>query len=219
MKITDKIHALKHTFQIPVAPDKNLERYVYSYLILDRKITLIDSGIKGSEKDIYSYIRDAGRSIGDIETLMLSHAHPDHIGAASQIKKDVQCEVVAHEKEKIWIEDIEFQNQQRPVPGFYNLVNEPVNVDVLIEDNEMLIIGNSLELRMLHTPGHSPGMLSILFPGQNILFTGDAIPLENDIPNYNNFHQMKLSLKRIKETKGYNKLISSWDYRWYDGNS
>jgi len=210
MQITDKIFALKHNFQIPVAPGKNLDRFVYSYIIIDKKITLIDSGVMGAEKRIYEFIRQSGRSIGDIETLILSHAHPDHIGAAGQIKKDTQCEVVAHELERNFIEDIELQNQQRPVPRFYDLVSEPVDVDITIEDNEMLIIGNDIDLRMVHTPGHSPGLLSILFLGKDILFSGDAIPIPNDIPNYDNYHQLISSIERIKATKEFNTLISSW---------
>jgi hydroxyacylglutathione hydrolase len=177
---------------------------------LDKKITLIDSGVKGCEKQICDFVRSSGRSIGDIETIILSHSHPDHIGSAAQIKKDTQCEVVAHELERNWIEDIEIQNQQRPIPGFFMLVDEPVMFDCTIDDNEMLSIGRNLDLRIIHTPGHSPGHLSMLFLGKNILFTGDALPLPGDIPNYDNYHQLIHSIRRIKKMKNYNNIISSW---------
>ena len=50
MQITKQIHAIKIPFQIPVAPGKTLDRFVYSYLIYDTEICLIDSGIKSSER-------------------------------------------------------------------------------------------------------------------------------------------------------------------------
>jgi hydroxyacylglutathione hydrolase len=210
MKITDQIHAIRHDFIIPIAPGKTMERFVYSYIVMGEKITLIDSGVSGSEIKIYDYIRQAGRSIGDIEKLIVSHAHPDHIGSASKIKKDTQCQVLSHELERPWIEEIEYQNQQRPVPGFFNLVQESVEIDETLEDNDLINLSGGISMRIMHTPGHSTGSLSFLFVEPEMLFTADAIPLANDIPNYDNYRQLISSLQQIKGIRGFNVLLSSW---------
>jgi hypothetical protein len=61
MQVTKQIHAIKIPFQIPVAPSETLDRFVYSYLIYDTEICLIDSGIKSSERVIFDYITNGRR--------------------------------------------------------------------------------------------------------------------------------------------------------------
>jgi glyoxylase-like metal-dependent hydrolase (beta-lactamase superfamily II) len=210
MQLTETIHIIRHEFKIPLTNGKSLDRFVNSFIIFGDSITLIDCGVSGSENKIYEYIRQAGKSIGDIGKLILSHAHPDHIGSACKIKLDTQCEVLSHERERNWIEDIEFQNQQRAIPGFFTLVHESVDIDRTLEDNDIINLSGSLSMRVIHTPGHSPGSLSFLFIEPEILFTADAIPLNNDIPNYDNYWQLIATLRLIKQIKGYNLLLSSW---------
>ncbi|MDH3329312.1 MAG: MBL fold metallo-hydrolase, partial [Desulfobulbaceae bacterium] len=87
MKITNHIHAIKMPFQIPVAPGKTIERFVYSYLVFGSTVCLIDSGVAGSEQPIYDYMYKEGREPLDIGMMVLTHAHPDHIGSAAAIKE------------------------------------------------------------------------------------------------------------------------------------
>ena len=56
--------------------------------------------------------------------MILTHAHPDHIGSAKAIEEATRCTVAAHENAKHWIEDVDLQFQERPVPGFHSLVGE-----------------------------------------------------------------------------------------------
>ena len=53
MHITPSVHAIRHSFRIPVAPGFTLKRFVYSYLIYGEMITLIDTGVAGSESRIF----------------------------------------------------------------------------------------------------------------------------------------------------------------------
>ena len=87
MKITSNIHQVQIDFNIQVAPDKLLPRFVNVLIIFGEKITIVDTGVKGSEETIFNYNCQNGRSIKDIDTLLLSHAHPDHIGSAARIKE------------------------------------------------------------------------------------------------------------------------------------
>lgn len=210
MKLTDKIHLVQIDFEIAVTPDKKIPRFVNVLIIFGDKITLIDTGVKGSEKFIFEYIQEQYRDASEIERIILSHSHPDHIGSAAKIKELTNCKVCAHELEKRWIEDIELQNQQRPVPGFFKLVGKPVLVDELLKDNQIVKIQDGLTLKCLKSSGHSKGLLNIQFIEDKMLFTADSIPLTNDIPNYDNYLELMESLEQIKSNSGYETLLTSW---------
>jgi len=210
MKLTDKIHLLKIDFDIIIGPGKKIPRFVNVILIFGKKITLIDTGVKGSEKKIVEYIGRQKRDASEIETIILSHAHPDHIGSAAAIKKLTGCKILAHKLEKEWIENIETQCRLRPVPGFYHLVDTPTCIDEFISHNQMVQIEEGFTIKIMKTSGHSKGSLSMLFPGNNILFTADSIPLKNDIPNYDDYQELMDSLEVIKKISDINMMLTSW---------
>lgn len=209
MKLTEKIHLLKIDFEIAISPDKKMPRFVNVLLIFGDKIILIDSGVKGSEEKIRQYIEAQNRDFAEIDRLILSHSHPDHIGSAARIKELTGCTIMAHEAEKGWIENIELQNQQRPVPGFFNLVDRSVEIDEFISEGQKLTICDDVTLKFMHSPGHSKGSLNIEFAEDQMLFTADSIPLKNDIPNYDNFQDLMNSLEKISQAD-FNVLVSSW---------
>lgn len=210
MQISEHIHAIKLPFQIPIGQGKIVERFVYVYLIYGKKICLIDSGVASSEQVIFDYIRQTGRNPDEISLMILTHSHPDHIGSALAIKKASGCLVAAHSGERSWIEDVELQSKERPVPNFHSLVEGSVNVDRILEDREVLDLGEGLSLEVLHTPGHSKGSISIVFREDKVLFTGDAIPLAGDVPIYEDVLESVMSIKKLKDIAGINILLASW---------
>lgn len=210
MQVSPSVHILRHDFAVPVAPGKKLGRFVYLILIFGEKITLIDSGVKGCRKRIFDYVVQQGRRIDEIGSLILSHSHPDHIGSANSIKAATGCKVLAHAAERVWMEHIEVQNEERPVPGFFDLVDSSVKIDGFLENGQLLHLKNRLSLQCLHTPGHSKGSISLLVPEERVLFTGDCIPVAMDIPNYDDFHDLKNSLSIIKEFNNLAVMLSSW---------
>ncbi len=210
MKLTEKIHLLRIDFEITLNTGKKLDRFVNAIIIFGDKITLIDTGVKGSEEKIIAYIEQYNRNLSDIKTVILSHSHPDHIGSAYKIKELTDCEILSNENEVDWIENIDLQNKLRPVPGFYNLVDHSVKVDGTLKAGQKLKAANDVTMEIIHSPGHSKGSLNILFKEDRILFTADSIPLKNDIPNYDNYHDLLKSLKTIKESNHYKILLTSW---------
>lgn len=210
MEVTKKIHLLKIDFSVQITAEKSLPRFVNSFIIFGDYITVIDSGVKDSYKLIYDYIEKNNRKISDIKTLILSHSHPDHIGGAKKIKTDTGCKVIGHLLEKDWIENIDLQYKNRPVPGFYSLVDESVELDQLLVGGENLNLDKEINISIINTPGHSKGSYSILFKEDLILFTGDSLPLANDIPTYDNYKELKESLLLIKSISDYKILLSSW---------
>ncbi len=209
MELTDKIHLLKIDFEITLSPAKKIPRFVNVILIFGDKITLIDTGVKGSEEKIFSYIAQNNRKPSEIETVILSHSHPDHIGSAARIKELAGCKVLAHQNEAEWIENIDVQNRERPVPGFYNLVERSTAIDDKLTDGQIFNANPDVTLKCIHAPGHSRGSLNLLFLEDKILFTADSIPVMNDIPNYDDYSDLINSLNKIRAAS-FEKLLTSW---------
>lgn len=211
MKVSKHIHALRIPFQIPIAPGKLVDRDVYAFLVFGEEITLIDSGVSGAHLPIFDYIRENGRDPQDVSLLILSHAHPDHIGAAKVIREATDGIIAAHAEEKPWIEDTERQFDERPVPGFHALVGGPVAVDRLLNHGETLYLDRDISCRVIHTPGHSKGSISLLFDSEKALFTGDAVPIPGDLPIYESIADAAASLRRLKKCRNIDFLLSSWE--------
>ncbi len=211
MQLTPAIHALRIPFAIPVRQGVTVDRFVYCYLIFGKGIILVDTGVKGSERTIFEYIRSVGRKPGEISGIFLTHAHPDHIGAARAIQEATRCEVSAHRLEAPWIEEPAVQERERPVPGFRNLVGGGVSVDHALSDGDSIPIEGAGTLEVLHTPGHSNGSLSFLLREEMALFCGDAVPLPGEIPIYEDAAAALHSLYRLKDLKDLRLLLSSWD--------
>ena len=177
MQVTEHIHALRIPFKIPIGPEKIIDRDVYSYIVFGDNITLIDSGVSGAQTIIFDYIKKNGRDPQEISQVILSHSHPDHIGSVKTIQEATRCRIIAHRAEKDWIEDTEKQFKERPVPGFHTLVAGPITLDRLLGDGEIVDCGGKIRAEVIHTPGHSRGSITLLFPSEKALITGDALPL------------------------------------------
>ena len=205
------IHAIHIPFRVPIAPDRFIEREVYAYLVVGETLTLIDCGVAGSAEGIFEAVRGLGRDPAEITTLILSHAHPDHLGAARSIREATGCRVWAHGAERHWIEDTERQGRERPVPGFQTLVEGPVAIDRLLIDGETLSLASGLDCQVIHTPGHSPGSISLFFAGDRVLTTADSLPVPNDLPIYDDIAQCVASIRKIKALAPVSTILSSWE--------
>jgi len=211
MEIIEKVHALKLPFQIKTGNGIILDRFVFVYLIYGEEIYLIDSGVAGSRKIICDYLEKTGRSCDELALIIHTHAHPDHIGSTRSLQEISNSATAIHKLEVPWLEDTERQLRERPVPGFRQLVEGPVKVDMELEDYDTIELEENIHLEVIHTPGHSQGSISLLFPDEKILFTGDAIPPAGEIPIYDDFQDSVNSLKKLKDLKNVDMILSSWD--------
>lgn len=155
MKIAENVHLIRKDFL--VTPE--VKRYINIYLITGENCYLIDSGIAGSEKIIEKYLHFIGRNISDIKEIFLTHSQPDHIGGAADIQKNSNCKVYAPMPEVEWIQDIDLQYRERPIPNFYKLLAKSVNVDVPLKDGFM----NIWELKHIKGPNGMRREIHILF--------------------------------------------------------
>jgi hydroxyacylglutathione hydrolase len=183
---------------------------VYLILTPDR-VTLIDTGVAGSEKVIFEYLRSIGRDPGEIGILILTHAHPDHIGAAKTIHETTGCSVAAHAADQAWIEDTDRQARERPVPGFPALVGGPVTLNWVLKEGDIIELDEGRSLTVIHTPGHSPGSIALLLRPEMVLFSGDAIPVPGEMPIYDDPAATLDSIGKLMDIDGIVMLYSSWD--------
>lgn len=202
-----RIHQLKIDFQ--VTPE--IKRYVYVYLIEGDFCYLIDSGVCGTEEVLEACMKELGRQMSDIKALFLTHAHPDHIGGAAKIKERTGCRIYASEGERRWIEDIDLQFAERPIPNFYTLVQQPVQVDGFLKDGDRVVLETGLTLEAVGTPGHSCDEMSYLLSDMKAIFTGDAIPVRGDIPIWVQKKANRESLEKLKRLKGTEVFYPAWD--------
>ncbi|MEG0332942.1 MAG: MBL fold metallo-hydrolase [Akkermansia sp.] len=207
MKITSHIHCLRIDFQ--VTPE--IRRFVHVFFIMGEKIYMIDAGVAGSEQIVSDYLSSMNRSIKEIDRIFLTHSHPDHTGGAAAIKRMSGCKIYASKTEKEWIEDIEQQFKERPIPNFHTLLNESVNIDVFIRNGDVIACEEGISMQVLDTPGHSLGSQCFLFQQEQALFTGDAIPVSGDIPIYVSATQLENSLKKLIAQDNVALYLSAWD--------
>ncbi len=200
-----KIHQIKIDFTVT----ERVKRYVFVYLIEAESCYLIDSGVYGSEKQIARYMNAIGRDISEVKAVFLTHAHPDHIGTAEWFQKHAGCKIYASQGERAWIEDIDLQYRERPIPNFYKLAGKSAAVDVTVRDGDIISLEDGLNIQVISTPGHSIDEVSYRLGDS--LFIGDAIPVKGDIPIYINRFEAFRSLQTIRALEGIRNYYPAWD--------
>lgn len=207
MKVCEHIYQIRIDFQVT----EKIKRYVFVYLITGTYCYLIDSGVAGCEEIIGKYMNSLGRTLSEVKAIFLTHAHPDHIGGAAAIKKISNCKIYASRKEKDWIEDIALQFKERPIPNFYTLVQEGVEVDKLAGEGDKILLEPGMTMRVLETAGHSRGSVSYVLEEPQVLFSGDAIPMQNDFPIFVDEAASELALAKIQEQQNIRFYCPAWD--------
>lgn len=211
MEITPRVHSLHIPFSVPVAPGRSLPRFVNVFLLLGAQAWLIDTGVAGSGDAILKWSRELGKRADGLGHICLTHGHADHMGSAKQLHDVTSALVCAHAAERNWIEDIETQAAQRPIPGFHALAGSSVAIDRIIDDGDVFELDADLHLHVLHTPGHSPGSLSFWLPEQGVVCTGDVIPVAGDMPVYDDPAASVQSIQRLIALPDVKVVLSSWD--------
>jgi glyoxylase-like metal-dependent hydrolase (beta-lactamase superfamily II) len=142
------------------------------YLLNLGELVLIDTGTGPSANKIIQNIEKLGFDPARISTVILTHCHIDHVGGAQEFKKRFGSRIVMHE---IDAEAVERGDSRMTAAYWYGVNFAPLAVDVrLTKEEEKLTVGDQ-EIVCLHTPGHTPGSISVYLDrgGKRILFGQD----------------------------------------------
>ena len=210
MKITETVHAFKHPFRLLVGEGHYVDRFVYSYILLGKNVCLIDAGVWATAPLLQNYLKQIGRSPEEVSMVPLTHAHPDHIGGCVAIKKASNASFYAHRGDRPWIEDIEKQYRERPIPNLFELIEGPVPISRELKEGDTLSWDQGKTIRVLETPGHSVGSLSFFFEEEGVLITGDAIPAAGSLPIYVDPQASVQSIQKLRKVPGVKCLLSAW---------
>jgi glyoxylase-like metal-dependent hydrolase (beta-lactamase superfamily II) len=154
------------------------------YLIVDPDgLTLIDTGMPRSEKKVLAYIESLGKSAGDVKRIIITHSDIDHIGALSALQKATGASTYASQVEAEAIADGKPSRKINPTGlsvqrVLFALVSPflkatPCQVSDILSDGQILpVLGG---LRVIATPGHTPGHISLFAPAMSVLFCGDSM--------------------------------------------
>ncbi len=151
------------------------------YVIVEREgLTLIDTGLQGSERKIGAYVRGLGRDLSEIRRIVLTHQHVDHVGSAAALAEQTGAEVIASVGDAPAIEGKARRELPRePLGLVFRLVVmrglRPVTVTRRVRAGET--IGALVEdggLQVIEAPGHTLGEIALYAPGRKALFPGDA---------------------------------------------
>jgi glyoxylase-like metal-dependent hydrolase (beta-lactamase superfamily II) len=154
-------------------PDVSRGDDATSFIVdFDGELVMIDAGAGGSSRILQKNIEDAGLDPKTISTLILTHNHIDHIGSAADFRTQFGCKIVMHDLDAGAVEE---GDSVRTAASCYGTFFSPTSVNrKLTGDHEILRFGGS-ELHCLHTPGHTPGSMSIYLDraGKRVLFGQD----------------------------------------------
>ena len=140
-----------------------------SYIIEDGVRVLVDPGHRDHLRDLIELMSEDGFQLRDVDWVIVTHAHVDHCSSVHEIQKRYGVKVAMHENERQYM-----QAQMGFAPRLLGLSFTPFTVDHWFKGDESPCFGG-LDLRILHTPGHTPGSISIYSPSQKYLLTGDLV--------------------------------------------
>ena len=170
MEIIPNVHLIPNTVANP-------------YLLIDPDgLTLIDAGLPGSHRKILRYLASLGYAPGDLKRILITHADFDHVGGLAPLKAATGARVFASPVEAQAMAEGHSSRALKPrsviVKLLFNLMTSlfkpaSIQADELLSDGQTLpVLGG---LRVVETPGHTPGHISLFAPSAGILFCGDSI--------------------------------------------
>lgn len=145
----------------------------------DGTATLVDAGFPGIAEHLEATLAEAGLAATAIRRVIVTHHHQDHTGGLPEVVAMTGAEVWAHADDADFIDGTMPRRPLRTPAGSSHPAHSvtPAPVDLRLVGGEVLgILGGC---RILHTPGHTPGHLSLYLPSLSLLIAGDILRCES----------------------------------------
>lgn len=154
---------------------------VNAFLVNADVITLIDTGTPGAASTVLHAIRAVGHAPTDVGRILITHRHADHAGNAAELARLTGAEVHVAPLEAPFVTGGREQDLPRVATPLGNAlvpyvrVALPWRLDPPVAADSTLVAGASVgPFRVIETPGHTAGHVSLLWEDRGILFTADA---------------------------------------------
>ena len=149
-------------------------RWTRIYLIAGETLTLVDSGLPWHPGGALKYIRSIGRRPDELKNILVTHSHPDHVGGTLSLVRKTGASVIAHRSDTKRGGNNDINLGYTGMLGSFPLpLLGRTEVSLLVEDGDVLPLHGGI--RVIHTPGHTPGSVCFLMEEGKILFSGDTI--------------------------------------------
>ncbi len=141
---------------------------VNCYVLICEKTKLAGVIDPGGEVDlILKHIEKEGATV---QYIINTHGHVDHIGGDYEMKMKTGAQVLIHEDDAKNLEAVDAF-----LRDFSNGKAQPFKADRLLHEGDTIQIGETVELEVLHTPGHTPGGICLKLKGEDLIFVGDTL--------------------------------------------
>lgn len=194
---------------------------IHPVILLDQDAwTLVDTGMPGSAPAIRELAKQAGAGNLPLKTILLTHQDIDHVGGLPDFQSSEAPTVYAHPDDEGAINGTEPMLKMTPerLAGFLQQLPDAArqqfeqaflrpsrpNVDRTFADGETLPIAGGLVV--IHTPGHTPGHVSLYHQPSKTLITGDAMVAKDGElsgPNPPVTPNMEQALESLKKFQAY----------------
>ncbi len=204
------------------APFGDTVNTVYPTLLWDEKnIVLVDCGFIGSLPALDKELEQYGLTVKQLTGLVLTHHDHDHMGAAAALKRvnpnlkiyssHAEAPYISAQDKPLRLKQAEEMQEALPPDqqdfgrAFCDMLRrvEPVLVDEFLNDGDQMDWCGGC--RIIATPGHTPGHISLFMEKDSIVITGDAMALEEGLPVIAN-PQFTMYLNQAESSM--NKLLS-----------
>ncbi len=155
----------------------------------EESVTVIDSGWRHfHNRPVLAYLRQLGYGPDAVRRLISTHYHPDHVGGMAGLQRTTGAVVAAHRLEASHLAGEPRQAIPNPVeprwlrpllwPLLLVMKSPNVPVATALDDGDTLpLLGGAT---VVHTPGHTPGSISLHFPNEGVLLVADAVQRYHD---------------------------------------
>ena len=143
-------------------------------------VTLIDAGFPTDAATILNALTTHGYALHQVQRIIVTHVDVDHSGGLAALKRATRAPIACHAVEKKFLENPKLRQPAayylRPAYWFLTSFTSKYRMRAVVPD-ELLVDGQSLPegFTVIHTPGHTPGHISLLHKEKRLLITGDAL--------------------------------------------